>query len=95
MDSGPEMVRRFGARVSVTRPQASDRQLFLILGVNQAVLRSHVSGRGGKLFLGGPNWVLAEMQYSQAMALRGAPGVHLLGGVTIDPERWKQIRLSR
>jgi hypothetical protein len=93
MSSDGEMARRFGARVSVVPPARSDRQLFLVIGTSQSVLKSRIAGLRGRVFLGSANWCLAQMRYGQAMALRGMSGITMVGGVTIDPARWKQLGL--
>ncbi len=86
------MQRRFGAKVMATQSAAAGTQLFLIR-VNEGVrLASLLAGLGGKTLMAGPNWVVAEMVFSQAMALRGTRGVFMAGGVSMDSERISQLR---
>jgi hypothetical protein len=92
MERQSEMQRRFGATIKVAPPATSDRQMFLILGKSKALLAGLVAGRGGKLLLGGPGWVLAEMSFLQAMSLRGVAGVRMVGGVSVNPDRLEFVR---
>ncbi len=86
------MQRRFGAKVMATQSAAAGIQLFLIR-VNEGVrLASLLAALGGKTVMAGPNWVLAEMAFSQAMALRATRGVIIAGGVSMDSERISQLR---
>ena len=87
------MQRRFGAKVMATQlAAAAEIQLFLIR-VNEGVrLASLLAALGGKTVMTGPNWVVAEMAFSQAMALRGTRGVLIAGGVSMDSERISQLR---
>jgi len=92
MNDDSDMQRRFGAKMKVSRPPDADRQLFFILGSVSGQLAGTISGLDGKVVLQGPNWVLAEMGFSSAMALRRIPGVRLAGGVSMDSARAEQIR---
>ena len=93
MNQESEMQRRFGAKVMATQlAAAAEIQLFLIR-VNEGVrLASLLAALGGKTVMTGPNWVVAEMAFSQAMALRGTRGVLIAGGVSMDSERISQLR---
>ena len=92
MDRESEMQRRFGAKISLKSPAITDRQLFLILGSRSNLLAGQIAGLNGKLVMAGPNWVLAELGFSQAMSLRGSPGVRSVAGVNVDAERLGKIR---
>jgi hypothetical protein len=92
MERESEMQRRFGATVKVTPPTTSDRQMFLILGKSKTFLAGLTTARGGRLLLGGPGWVLAEMSFPQAMSLRAVAGVRMVGGVSINPDRLEFLR---
>ena len=92
MNQESEMQRRFGAKVTATQPAAGGIQLFLIR-VNEGVrLASLLAALGGKTVMAGPNWIVAEMAFSQAMALRATRGVLIAGGVSMDSERISQLR---
>jgi len=90
MKHDSEMERRFGAKISVTPPPSRDRQIFLLIGAG-----SHLAGliraQGGQPLFIGPGWALAELAFSQAMSLRGAPGIRTVCGVSIDPERIESL----
>ena len=86
------MQRRFGAKVIATQPAAAGIQLFLIRGTGGVRLASLLAALGGKTVMAGPNWVVAEMAFSQAMALRATRGVLIAGGVSMDSERISQLR---
>jgi hypothetical protein len=92
MNRESEIQRRFGAKISLKSPAITDRQLFLILGGGPNLLAGRIAGLDGKVALAGPNWVLAEMGFSQAMSLRGSPGVRVVAGVNVDAERLGKIR---
>ena len=93
MNQESEMQRRFGAKVMATQlAAAAEIQLFLIR-VNEGVrVSSLLAGLGGKTVMVGPNWIVAEMGFSQAMALRATRGVLIAGGVSMDSERISQLR---
>ncbi len=85
-----EMQRRFGAKISVTPLPSRDRQIFLLTGTGPhlaGLIRAH----GGQPLFSGPGWALAELGFSQAMSLRGAPSIRTVCGVSIDPERIESL----
>ncbi len=90
MSHDSEMQRRFGAKISVTPPATLDRQIFLLTGT-RTHLAGLISGQGGLPLFSGPGWALAELGFSQAMALRGTPGIRTVSGVWIDPERIESL----
>ena len=81
------MQQKFSAKVDVTPAPQSERQVFFITGSSAAHLAGLVTAHGGRPIIGGPHWVLAELTFSRAMALRGVRGVRMVGGVSIDRER--------
>jgi len=90
MTHDSEMQRRFGAKISVTPPPSRDRQIFLLTGTEQHLARL-IRAQGGQPLFIGPGWALAELGFSQAMLLRGAPGIRTVSGVSIDPERIESL----
>jgi hypothetical protein len=92
MERESEIQRRFGAKISVKSPAIKDRQLFVILGNRPDLLAGRIAGLGGKLVMGGPNWVLAELEFSRATSLRGTPGVRTVAGVSVDPAQLGKFR---
>jgi hypothetical protein len=87
------MQRRFGAKVDVQHSRTpGDRQLFLVIGSQTLNLNGLVISQDGRPVFGGPGWVLAEMPFPGAMALRGVRGVRMVGGVSINPERVEVLR---
>jgi hypothetical protein len=90
MAHGSEMQRRFGAKISVTPPPSRDRQVFLLTGTGPH-LAGLIRAQGGQPLFSGPGWALAELSFSQAMSLRGAPNIRTVCGVSIDPERIESL----
>jgi hypothetical protein len=91
MPADSEMQRRFGAKISVTPPPSGDRQIFFVKGTG-----SHLAGliraHGGQMLFSGPGWALAELSFLQAMSLRGARGIRIVSGVSIDPQRIDSLK---
>ena len=86
MSRDSEMQRRFGAKINVTPPSASDRQIFFLTTDPGVSLTGLVTAQGGTSLLTGPGWLLAELSFTRAMSLRGAPGIRMIGGVSIDAQ---------
>ena len=86
------MQEKFGAKVDVTPVPQSERQVFFITGSFAAHLTGLVRAHGGRPIIGGAHWLLAELAFSRAMALRGERGVRMVGGVSIDPVRLEALR---
>jgi hypothetical protein len=89
-----EMARRFGAVVNLEEPKTpgTNRQMFMVRGgVETQALAAMVARQGGKVVLAGKGFLLAEMGYNQAMALRSADGVRSVNGVSIDPARFESF----
>jgi hypothetical protein len=86
------MQEKFGAKVEVTPAPPSEWQAFFITGSSAEHLAGLVRAHGGRPLVGAGNWLLAELAFSRAMALRGQRGVGMVGGVSVDPERLAALR---
>ncbi|HBY60851.1 MAG TPA: hypothetical protein DEH78_13595 [Solibacterales bacterium] len=93
-----EIASRFGATVKLEEPKTplAIRQMFLVRGASPGggdalTLAGLVAGQGGRVVLSASGFLLAELGYHQAMALRSAPGVRSVNGVSIDPARFESF----
>jgi hypothetical protein len=89
MSEASEFARRFGAKVQVSPPKTTDRQLFFVRGSGGERLEGIIRAAGGRPVLRAPGWVLAEISLPQAMALKTVNGVRSISGVNIDPKRFE------
>lgn len=85
----PRLGDSFGAKVKLTFPESNEGQFFWVKSsspdINLAALtRSH----GGRVVLEGRDWVIVELGFNEAMELRKLQGVILVGGVSLDPQRF-------
>lgn len=89
-----EIARRFGATIKLEdlKTPSKNRQMFLVRGGADAqTFAGLVARQGGKVVLAGKGFLLAEMGYNEAMALRSQHGVRSVNGVSIDPARFESF----